>query len=169
MLLKLFCSITKHVSRFYYIAYNLCLPQHKFSMKNKIVSLLVIALAVVGMFAVSSCESGGSRIPTIYFRVRTDSVTALPSYLSLPRDTIFTIYVNASKTGSEGMLKNFKIARSINGSADSTILDAQINTQYFGQYYSFQAGDSGQVQQYTFTVGNSEGLYNSIVFVDTAR
>lgn len=138
-------------------------------MSKNIVSLFAAVVIAVILFAVSSCDTGGDHHPTICFRIRTDSVSYKSSYLTLPRDTVFTVYAQASKTGPDGMLKTFKVTKSVNGGADSTLIDANITTLYYSQYYTYKAGDSGSVEKYTFTVGNTEDLYNSIEFVDTVR
>ena len=138
-------------------------------MQKNIVSLLVFLSAAVALFTVSSCDTTGDHHPTICFRLTTDSVSYESSYLSLPRDTTFNVYVQASKTGPDGMLKTFKVTKSINGGADSTLIDAGISTVYFSHYYTYKAGDSGNIEKYTFTVGNDEVLYDSIQFGDTVR
>jgi len=138
-------------------------------MQKNIVSLSVVAVIAAILFTVTSCESGGNHTPTIGFRITTDSVSYKSSYLTLPRDTIFNVYPQASKTGPDGMLKTFKITKSINGGADRTLLDVNVTTQYYSQFYTYKAGDSGTIEKYTFTIGNSENLYNSIEFVDTVR
>lgn len=127
-------------------------------------------MVVVLIFAtISSCDSGGDHHPNIGFTISSGSVTYDSYYTTLPRDTIFTIYIAASKTGADGMLKSFKITRSINAGADSTILDASITTEFFSQYYSYKTGDSGNIEKYTFVVGNTEDLFSSIEFVDTVQ
>ncbi len=138
-------------------------------MQKNIVSLSVIAVITAILFTVSSCESGGNHTPTICFRITTDSVSYQSSYLTLPRDSTFNLFIAASKTGPDGILKTFKITKSVNGGADTTLMDANVTTQYYSQFYTYKAGDSGTVERYTFTIGNSENLYKSIEFVDTVR
>lgn len=138
-------------------------------MQKNIVSLSVLAVVAAFLLTVTSCESGGNHTPTICFRITTDSVSYQSSYLTLPRDTTFNLYVAASKTGPDGILKTFKITKSVNGGADSTLIDANVTTQYYSQFYTYKTGDSGTVEKYTFTIGNNENLYNSIEFVDTVR
>ncbi len=138
-------------------------------MHKNIVSLLVFLSAAVALFTVSSCDTGGDHHPTICFRLTTDSISYESSYLSLPRDTTFNVYVQASKTGPDGTLKSFKVTKSINGGADSTLIDATLSTIYFAHYYTYKAGDSGDVEKYNFTIGNDEGLFKSIEFVDTVK
>ena len=136
--------------------------------KNK-VSFLVAVLLAVSLFVISSCESGGDHHPTIAFKTSTTVVSYVSKDTTLYRGTIFNVGINASKTGPDGLLKSFKITRSINGGADSTLVDAELNTRFFTQFYSYTAGDSGNLEHYTFTVGNAEGLYNSIAFTDTVN
>lgn len=130
----------------------------------------LVVVAVTGiLFWVSSCSTGGNPYPTIGFRVRSDSVTYQSVYRSFPRDTTWGVDVNASKTGPDGLLKSFKITRSINGGPDTTLVNATLSTMYIDQWYYYITGDSGTVETYTFTVGNAVGYVSSIQFVDTVR
>lgn len=138
-------------------------------MNKGLFSTLAVAIGTGLLLWVSSCSTGGNPYPTIAFRIKTDSVSTQSSYVSLPHDTIFTLNINASKTGPDGLLKEFKITRNINGGPDSLLLNATVNTQYFSQFYSYKAGDSGTIETYTFTVGNADGYTSSIQFVDTVR
>lgn len=137
---------------------------------NKIwsIALLLGGIGIL-LLGVSSCDKGGNHHPSIYFQIRPDSVTYQSTFVSIPRDTVFSLYVNASKSGLENLLRSVTIAKSVNGSADSLILQANIYTTFFNQYYAYQAGDSGDIERYTFTATNDEGLSSSIQFVDTVR
>ena len=136
-------------------------------MRKPLVVVFVFAAVCSALCILSSCDKGGDHHPTICFRVRSDSVSYSSSYLRLPHDTIFTVRLNASKTGTDGMLQSFKITKSVNGGADSVLLDARVTTVYLDKYYSYSAGDSGNIERYTFTIGNTEGLFGSIQFTDT--
>jgi hypothetical protein len=136
--------------------------------KNKAVGL-VMAVCAVALLLVAGCESGGNPNPTIKFRPTNSSVVYVFKDTTIYRGSVFNVGIDASKTGPDGFLKTFKIQRNINGGPDSTLLEASINTVFFSQYYSFQAGDSGNLEHYTFTVGNAAGLYSSVAFTDTVN
>ena len=138
-------------------------------MKKNIVSVLVASVMAVSLFVVSSCDKGGDHHPTIVFKPSNTVVNYLSKDTTFYRGTIFNVGINASKTGPDGMLKSFKITKSINGGADSVLVNAELYTRYFSQFYSYAAGDSGNIEHYTFTVGNTEGLFNSIAFTDTVN
>lgn len=138
-------------------------------MKKNIVSVLVAGVMVVSLFVVSSCDKGGDHHPTIVFKTSNTLVTYISKDTTLYRNSIFNVGISASKTGPDGILKSFKITKSVNGGPDSTILTADLNTVYFTQFYSYTTGDSGNIEHYTFTVGNAEGLFNSIALTDTVN
>jgi hypothetical protein len=136
---------------------------------RKVVLIVLVLVAVTGVAMLTGCEDGTQHYPTIAFRIRSDSTTQSDNFRSLPRDTTFMLVVYASKTGPDGLLKTFKITRSVNGGADTTLIDAELNTQYFSQFYSYNTGDSGNIERYTFTVGTYEGLTETIFFEDTVK
>lgn len=131
--------------------------------------VISVGVTVFLLVGVCSCDKGGDHHPSIYFQIKPDSVTYESTFVSLPRDTVFSLNLNASKSGLENLLRSVTIAKSVNGSADSLILQANIYTTFFNQYYAYQAGDSGDIERYTFKVTNDEGLSSSIQFVDTVR
>lgn len=136
-------------------------------MKNSFVTSMAVLTVASFLLAVSSCDTGGDHHPYVGFWVD-GAITFDAQQANLPRDTVFNISVNASQPGGDGLLRSFKISISTNGSADSTILQADFYTKNFDQTYSYIAGDSGDIQLFTFTAGNDEGLFRSITFTDTA-
>ena len=107
----------------------------------------------------SSCGKEKSTPPDIAFYVGTAYVY---EDTALVHGTIFNIGVAASKTGVDGLLTGFEISHRMNGSPDSVIQKMSFIEQYFSQYYSYTAGDSGNVEQYTFTAIKADGRTNSI-------
>ncbi len=131
----------------------------KIDMK-KIVSVLTVSVvALVALVQFSSCGGEKSTPPTIVFRVGTGYVSV---DTAIVHGEVFNVGINASKTGTEGILTNCTIARSVNGAADSVLQNIDITTQYFTNYYSYRAGDSGNTEKYTFTVTKNDGLQNSV-------
>jgi len=141
-------------------------------MKKFIVSCFSVLAVAAFLLPVSSCDKGGSHYPKIGFWVDTGSAPYAQfenQSATVPHDTLFSLYPNASRTGTEGLLRTFKIYRSTNASADSVIASADIHTTNFIQRYHYQAGDSGQVDKYTFTITNDEGLSDTVSYTITAR
>ena len=131
----------------------------KIDMK-KIVSVVTVSvIALVALVQFSSCGGEKSTVPTIAFR---EGSAYVYKDTAIVQGTVFNVGINASKTGTEGILTNCKIDRSINGAPDSTIQNIVITTQYFTQYFSYRTGDSGNTEKYTFTVTKNDGLQNSV-------
>ena len=138
-------------------------------MLKKYSGFYVVAMVAAVVLFVSSCGKDDNPEPKILLERPASTVYYIASDTSLYRGTIYNVQVKADRTGPDGFLKSFKITRSINGGADSTIIDAEINTLLFRQGYSFMAGDSGTIERYTFTVGNAEGKTASVAYNDTVR
>ncbi len=128
-------------------------------MNNKVISLYFATISIGFILLFSSCDGEKKTPPTIAF---TKGSAFVYTDTALAHGTVFNIGINASKTGTEGLLSSCKISRSINGGADSTIQDITLVTQYFSHYYSYVAGDSGTTERYTFTVTKNDGLSNSV-------
>ena len=131
-------------------------------MNKPLVFLFALITPVVILLSFSSCGKEKSTPPVIAFRTTNSAISYVSADTSLTHGTIFNVGVNASKTGTDEYLTYFKISRSINGGADSTILEANFLYQYFSQYYSYKVGDSGNVERYTFTVGERDGNTASV-------
>lgn len=127
----------------------------------------LVAMAI--MLFVSSCGKDDNPNPKIALERPASVVYYVAADTTLYRGTVYNVQVKADRTGPDGFLKTFKITRSLNGGADSTIIDAQINTLLFIQGYSFAAADSGSVEHYTFTIGNAEGKTASVGYSLTSK
>jgi hypothetical protein len=119
----------------------------------------IICLAGI-VLQFSSCGKEKSTPPNISFS--TDTTRYISKDTSLLHGTVFTVGIQASKTGTEGLLASLVISRSRNGGADSIIQNMTFVEKYFFQYYSYKAPDSGNMEHYTFTVAKQDGLTNSI-------
>ncbi|MFN8321129.1 MAG: hypothetical protein U0T74_00600 [Chitinophagales bacterium] len=127
-------------------------------MKRIVFVLILTGVLMAFVFNLSSCEKERTSEPKVAFIAGS---TYISSDDTLFRGTIFNVKVNASKVGLSDLLTSGKITRSVNGGADSTMLEMNFFTQNFSQYYSYTAGDSGNVEKYTFTFGTQSGLYAS--------
>lgn len=128
-------------------------------MKKAIVSTLVGLAITVSMINLTSCGKETTTPPTIAFVAGSGNVA---KDTSLYRGTTFRLAINAYKTGPNDLLTSCKIYRSINGGADSTIQEMNFVTQSFSNFYSYQAGDSGTIERYTFTIAEQNGLSSSV-------
>jgi hypothetical protein len=135
-------------------------------MTNKLFSVAILFSFVGFLFFISSCDGEKNTAPTIVFR---EGSAYVYKDTALVHGTIFNIGINASKTGTDGLLSSCKILRSTNGGADSTLQDISIITQYFTHYYSYTAGDSGNTERYTFQITKNDGLSNSVSLTVTDK
>lgn len=124
-------------------------------MKRVVFVMILTGVLMAFVFNLSSCDKERTSAPKLTF---TTSSAYVSTDTTLYRGTIFNIKVNATKVGLNDLLTSGKITRSINGSADSTLQDMSFYTQNFSQFYSYTAGDSGNVEKYIFTFGTQEGL-----------
>ena len=127
---------------------------------NKKVSLLLSAIAsITTVVSVNSCGEEKTTPPLVTFRTSSVYVSV---DTTIYRNTVFNIGIEAKKTGTDGLLSGCTIQRSSNGGADSTIQQMSFVTQYFSQFYSYLAPDSGNADKYTFTVTERDGSSSSV-------
>ncbi len=123
-------------------------------MNKKVTYLLSLVVLVATITSVSSCGEEISTPPVVSLYTGTAYVGV---DTTIYRNTVFNIGVEAKKTGTEGLLNGCTILRSRNGGSDSVLQQMTLVTQYFAQYYSYLAPDSGAVDKYTFTVTERDG------------
>ena len=120
-------------------------------------SVLCISAAVILQFA--SCGEEKNTPPVIAIHSSTGYISADDT---LTHGTVFNVWLTASKTGTEGMLNSCSISKRVNGGADSVIQQMNFIYQSLSQTYSYIAGDSGNIERYTFTVGELDGGKSSV-------
>jgi len=110
-----------------------------------------------------SCEKDEGKLPNISFKtggIYTSSDTALAG------GTSFTVGINASKSEEEDVLKKFNISLSIDGAASTTLYNEDLtgtNEDVFEIDFNATLGNTvGQVNKFTFTVTNRDGLTNQV-------
>lgn len=134
-------------------------------MKNFIYSLLISAL-----FILSSCEKDEGNLPNIGFKA---GVGYLSADANVAKGAAFKIFITASKAEDKDVLKTFNISKSLNGAANSTVLDKSLSGtegDIFTYEYSAVADTIiGQKSKYTFTVTNRDGLTNQVALTVTVQ
>ncbi|MES2620870.1 MAG: hypothetical protein V4615_08455 [Bacteroidota bacterium] len=128
-------------------------------MKKAIISTLAGLVITVGQITMSSCGKETNSPPQIELIAGSGNVV---KDTSLYRGTTFRLAISSNKTGPDDFLSSCKISKSINGGADSTIQEMNFLTQSFSNFYSYQAGDSGNVERYTFMISEQKGLSSSV-------
>lgn len=131
-------------------------------MRKKIV-LLALLLPVLIVAFTTSCNKPSTTAP--YLTIDTNYAHGVDT---LDSGTVFTIRFRAEKAGYEDLLNSCKVLKSVNGGPDSVLHEMSFYTQLLIQFYSFRAGDSGNVEKYTVTVGDTKGLFasDSVIIYD---
>ena len=124
---------------------------------------ITILLACISLITLGSCEKDEGKLPNIDFKTGTGFVST---------DTIvdagatITIGIEASKSEKKDPLKKFNISLSIDGGADATVYSEDLSGDDGDNYeYDFTTtvGNSvGQLNTYTFTITNRDGLVNQL-------
>ena len=126
--------------------------------------ILSIALLCFSVFLITSCSSEDEgKLPNISFKT---GASYTSSNVSLAAGTTLTIGINASKSESADVLKNFNISKSVDGAASTTVFEKALTTEE-GNTYSYDLttnaeATTGQISVYTFTVTNRDGLINQV-------
>ena len=125
--------------------------------KRAIFGLISVGVLFLIVY-LSSCQKNDTTPPAINF-----SNASVYTYedTTLAQGTVFTIYVSASKAGVDQHLDTGIISYSLNGSPDSVVQTMRLSSVQFNQYYSYKAGLAGNKEKYTFTFGQTNGLFNS--------
>lgn len=127
---------------------------------------LLVALSICALFILGSCELTGTK-PHIAINSGTNLVS---SDVTLPKDTTVVFSVRAEKAEDVDVLKSFTLNRSINGGADSVLYSKALSGAEGDKFSydqtikvgNFNASKSGDVEKYTATVVNRDGLVNQV-------
>jgi hypothetical protein len=142
-----------------------CVLTHKAMRELTVLLFGIVCLAA--MVSQSSCGKESSTPPNLSFS--TDTTRYISRDTTLFRGATFNVGIQASKTGTEGLLTSLSISRSHNGAADSVIQQSNFVTQSFFQFYTYKAPDSADADRYTFTIAEQDGLTNSIALTVTGK
>ena len=127
-------------------------------MTKSLISVIVIVVLAGIVFNFSSCKQSGGSAPVVKFF---NAVGDVYEDTALVHGTTFVISVYATKMGVDDLLESGKITRSINGGPDSTLQTMTFVGTQFNNFYSYNAGDSGNTERYTFTFANQKGQTGS--------
>ena len=125
--------------------------------------LLAIAFINLSFFGLTSCEKDEGKLPAI--SLKTDAAY-VSSDVTRPGGSTITIGIEAAKTESRDVLKKFNISKSVNGGETTTVLSKDLSgsdgDKYSYDYTTTLENTPGQVNKYTFTVTNRDGLVNQV-------
>lgn len=126
--------------------------------------ILIPFFAFIALIMISSCEKDEGKLPNINLKL---TVGYIYGDTTMPAGTIFKIGINASKAEDKDVLKQFNVSESINGGALTSIFDKTLSGSE-GDNYSYDLQDtlgsvSGQINKYTFTVTNRDGITNQVI------
>ncbi|UKN00623.1 hypothetical protein K6119_12880 [Paracrocinitomix mangrovi] len=129
-----------------------------------------VALSALMMTAFNSCEKDEGELPEIMFKT---GGTYTSADATLPGGTAVTIGIEAEKTEGKDVLKKFDISESVDGGANTSIynvdLDASQEDMYDYDFNTTMDTVSGQTNKYTFTVTNRDGLTNQVALTLTVQ
>ena len=128
-------------------------------MKNTIKSIVLFGFIAL----ICSCEKDEGKLPNISFKTGWSYIS---SDVSKAKGSNITIGIDASKAEDKDVLKKFNISRSINGGAAATVFDKDLSGSEGDNYtYDYNATldtIAGQLNKYTFTITNRDGLTNQL-------
>lgn len=129
--------------------------------KMKYILKSILLLAVFACLA--SCEKDEGKLPNISFKT---GGSYLSANATAKGGTSITIGITASKSEDKDVLKKFNVSKSVNGAAATTVTSKDLSGSE-GDNFSFDytttlENVAGQINKYTFTVTNRDGLVNQV-------
>ncbi len=135
-------------------------------MKNLFKTLVLLALVAF----ICSCEKDKGNLPNISFKTG-GIYTAKDT--SLTAGTALNIGITASKAEDKDVLKMFNISKSVNGAAATTVFSKDLTgtegDSYSYDFVSLVDTTKGQIDKFTFTVTNRDGLTNQVLLKVTVK
>jgi hypothetical protein len=90
----------------------------------------------------------------------------ISSDVALTPTSVLVVGINAIKTQENEVLTKFNLSKSVNGGSATTVFEANL-TGADGDFYSHDyieviAGNVGDINRYTFTITNKDGITNQL-------
>jgi len=128
-------------------------------MKNIIQSIALF----MGILIIASCEKDEGKLPNISFKTGGSYITG---DVNATGGSTIVFGINASKAEKKDVLKKFNISKSVNGGTATTVYSKDLSGSEEDNYSYDQSfvleASPGQVNKYTFTVTNRDGLTNQV-------
>lgn len=132
--------------------------------------LLQATILSTFIFLACSCEKDEGKLPEISFKTGGTYVSA-DATITAGSDVL--IGIEAAKSEGKDVLKKFNISKSVNGATATTVYSQDLTGSDGDNYdYDYTAtvdAAAGQVEKYTFTVTNRDGLVNQVSLVLTTE
>ncbi|AVR45414.1 hypothetical protein C7S20_09095 [Christiangramia fulva] len=127
----------------------------KYALKAALLLFLTINL--------SSCEKDEGIPPELNFKTGAGYTS---SDATLASGTVLKVGIEADRTEDKDNLKVFNVSKSIDGGTPETVLNKSL-TDDQGVHFEYDftetlEGESGQVNVYTFTITNRDGITNQL-------
>ena len=121
------------------------------------------SIALVCVLALAACEKDEGKLPNISLKTGGSYISATTS---VPAGTNATIGIDASKAEEEDVLKKFNISKSVNNGTAGTVFSKDLSGSegdtYSYDYVATVGSTVGDLEKYTFTVTNRDGLVNQV-------
>lgn len=134
--------------------------------RNHFLSLAVAALFMLGL---ASCEKDEGKLPAIEFKTGAGYTSA---DVTAATNEALLVGIHAEKTEDKDVLKTFNVSVSLDGGADSTLLNRTLTSaeeDVFESDITLNTGSETGTQEYTFTVTNRDGLVNQVSLTVTVE
>lgn len=128
-------------------------------MKNILKAALLLFLAI----NLSSCEKDEGIPPELNFKT---GAAYTSSDATLASGTLLQVGIEADRTEDKDNLKVFNVSKSVDGGTAETVVNKSL-TDDQGVHFEYDftetlEGESGQVNVYTFTITNRDGITNQL-------
>jgi hypothetical protein len=126
---------------------------------------ILLLLSAISFF---SCEKDEGLPPNMSFKTGGVYVS---SDIALAHGSVLVVGIDASKSEEADVLKKFTISKSVNGGTATTVytqdLSGSEGDTYTHDYVEVVGPNVGEVDKYTFTITNRDGLTKQLTLTVT--
>lgn len=143
-------------------------------MNKRFNSIVVACIIAITTITFTSCDKDKDEMdpPDIGFKTG-GSYISTSSSVNAGDPVLIGIEAEKSEGEEEDVLKHFNISKSVNGGATSSVYDVDLTSAQEDMYnYDFNttaSGTVGDIDLYTFTITNRDGLIGQVSLSITAQ